>query len=66
MGCLSLHPGLLIVSVTPSGDGDTLNFMAVYSLFTFKKSVRIVPEIVSEQKSLNLWFGFAIHALLCL
>lgn len=53
-----------MLSATPSGDGDTFNFMAVYSLFTFKKSARIVPEIVTEQKSLNLRFGFAIHALL--
>lgn len=63
-GFLTAYPEFLTaLSAILFGEGDTFNFILVYSLFTFGKSVRIVPEAVGRQQTPNSC-GFDIHTLL--
>lgn len=60
-GFLTAYPEFLtVLSATLFGEAATFNFMVVYSLFTFGKRVRIVPEVVGRQQTPNSC-GFDIH-----
>lgn len=61
---LTAYPEFVtVLSATVFGEGDTFNFMVVYSWFTFGKSARIVPEDFGRQQTPNSCH-FGIYTLL--